>query len=256
MASTDSKDIPKAVSLTNIRNSLISQEDTIIFDLLERAKLKTNDLIYEKNGIPELKLPERWNSFLMFMLHEHEKPYALARRYAHPEEYPFTDDLPEPILPKLQHETVLHPNTVNVNNDILNYYIHSIVPKICEKGIDPDNYGSTAVCDISCLQSLSRRIHYGKFVAEAKYRQNPELYKKLILARDIKGIEDAIVDKKQEQRVLDRLHYKAATYGRDPAEPDKPSDRVTADVVVSIYRDYVIPMTKKVEVDYLLQRLE
>lgn len=35
---------------------------------------------------------------------------------------------------------------------------------------DDNNHGSAATLDILCLQALSKRIHYGKFVAEAKFR--------------------------------------------------------------------------------------
>jgi chorismate mutase len=35
---------------------------------------------------------------------------------------------------------------------------------------DDGNYGSAATLDVLCLQALSQRIHYGKFVAEAKFR--------------------------------------------------------------------------------------
>jgi hypothetical protein len=35
---------------------------------------------------------------------------------------------------------------------------------------DDGNYGSAATLDVLALQALSKRIHYGKFVAEAKFR--------------------------------------------------------------------------------------
>lgn len=35
---------------------------------------------------------------------------------------------------------------------------------------DDGNYGSAATLDLLALQALSKRIHYGKFVAEAKFR--------------------------------------------------------------------------------------
>lgn len=35
---------------------------------------------------------------------------------------------------------------------------------------DDYNYGSAGVLDVLCLQALSKRIHYGKYVAEAKFR--------------------------------------------------------------------------------------
>jgi hypothetical protein len=40
---------------------------------------------------------------------------------------------------------------------------------------DDGNYGSAATLDVLALQALSKRIHYGKFVAEAKFRWAPQL---------------------------------------------------------------------------------
>ncbi|EPY52744.1 chorismate mutase [Schizosaccharomyces cryophilus OY26] len=248
--------VNEKLKLENIRSALIRQEDTIVFDFLERAQFPVNEKVYKKGSEGCLNLQHTDKSFLEYLLHEEEKLYSLVRRYASPEEYPFTSDLPEPILPDFKKPFPLHKNEVNVNNEIFNYYVKEILPKICTKGNDSDNFGSTAVCDIRCLQSLSRRIHYGKFVAEAKFLTNPEKYKKLIEARDSEGIVNEIVDPVQEGRVLKRLHYKALTYGRDSADPSKPTDKINADTVVSIYKEYVIPMTKKVEVDYLLNRLK
>lgn len=60
-----------------------------------------------------------------------------------------------------------------------------------------------------------------------------------------------------EQQVLDRLRLKAETYGKDPStlggieQPVK----INVDAVVSMYKDFVIPLTKEVEVEYLMQRL-
>ena len=52
----------------------------------------------------------------------------------------------------------------------------------------------------SCLQALSKRIHYGKFVAEAKFQAHKEEYSDLIRRRDTDGImrllTDAVVEKK------------------------------------------------------------
>jgi hypothetical protein len=45
-------------------------------------------------------------------------------------------------------------------------------PAIAEDG-DDGNYGSAATLDVLVLQALSSRIHYGKFVAEAKFRCGP-----------------------------------------------------------------------------------
>ena len=61
----------------------------------------------------------------------------------------------------------------------MDLYLQELMPGITEPG-DDNNYGSAAMQDVLCLQALSKRIHYGKFVAEAKYRAHPEQYEQLI----------------------------------------------------------------------------
>ena len=66
---------------------------------------------------------------------------------------------------------VLAPGSkaINVNDRIMDLYLQRLLPGITEPG-DDNNYGSSAMGDVLCLQALSKRIHYGKFVAEAKFR--------------------------------------------------------------------------------------
>jgi chorismate mutase len=191
---------------------------------------------------------------------------AKIRRYQSPDEYPFTSDLPDPIIPPLQYPPLLHPNqNVNVNAKIYKSYINDILPRITQnlpdKGESKENYGSTSVRDVECLQSLSRRIHFGKFVAEVKFRSEQEKITELIKKRDTEGLEKSITNEAVEKQVLQRLAAKARTYGRDPAAGadvlnSKEADKVDVDAVVAIYRDIVIPLTKEVEVEYLLARLD
>lgn len=42
----------KALSLDNIRSSLIRQEDTIIFNFIERAQFARNTSVYTPDAIP------------------------------------------------------------------------------------------------------------------------------------------------------------------------------------------------------------
>ena len=83
----------------------------------------------------------------------------------------------------------------------------------------------------------------------------------LIKNRDAAGLDAAITNSAVEQQVLQRLATKARTYGRDPSAgaetlSSKAADKVDVDAVVAIYRDLVIPLTKEVEVEYLLSRLD
>jgi chorismate mutase len=152
-----------------------------------------------------------------------------------------------------------------VNPKIYSSYIDDILPRITQnlpdKGESAENYGSCSVRDVECLQSLSRRIHFGKFVAEVKFQSEPEKMTELIKKKDVKGLDKAITNAAVERYVLERLAAKAMAYGRDPGacsnEPSsKAADKVDVNAVVAIYRDLVIPLTKEVEVEYLLARLD
>lgn len=114
--------------------------------------------------------------------------------------------------------------------------------------------------DVACLQALSRRVHFGKFVAEAKFLKEKEKFTKLIKDKDIDGINREITDEKVELQVLERLRKKATSYGRDPGLPENEQEqgplKVNVEAVVNLYKDWIIPLTKKVEIDYLLARLD
>lgn len=203
---------------------------------------------------------------------------------------------------------------------------------------DDQNYGSSATLDVAALQALSKRIHYGKFVAEAKFRcggrrgvarrgscararlrtcavhpagrrpsascpssahaahaaspytqhtcclpppphtQMPPTppalherraqtaeYTALIQARDAEGIMALLTDARVERHVVERVEEKAATFGQDinPAAPTRlpassagaPKLKVQPEFLGKLYEEIIMPLTKDVEVDYLLARL-
>jgi chorismate mutase len=197
-------------------------------------------------------------------LREQERLQSLIRRFEAPDEYPFFPDaLQQPVLKPLHYPKILHSNDVNVNPQIKDFYVEKFLPAVCpdfgreDRGEPEENYGSSATCDIACLQALSRRIHFGKFVAESKFQSDPELYTRLIKAGDRDGIGESITNAAVEKQVLARLGLKAQTYGTDPSTNGHESFRkINVDAVVSMYKDFVIPITKVVEVDYLMQRLD
>ncbi|KAF7721250.1 chorismate mutase aro7 [Apophysomyces ossiformis] len=242
-------------SLGKLRSTLIRLEDTIIFALIERAQFSSNECIYTPGAL-QFKGATGERSFLEYFLWETEKVHAKVRRYTSPDEYAFTSPLPEPILPPLDYKQFLFPNDINVNDKIIEMYINSIVPVICQAG-DDENYGSSATKDIECLQALSRRIHYGKFIAESKFRSNPEEYTSLAQANDRKGIYELLTNREVEKKLLDRLRRKALVYGQtfdQEREGTSAHLRIPVQAVVDLYEKWVIPLTKEVEVQYLIRR--
>ncbi|KAI8870030.1 chorismate mutase [Ramicandelaber brevisporus] len=259
-----------AIPLSTLRNTLIRLEDTIIFAIIERAQFKHNNTIYQPG---KFTFADGFTgSFLAWFLKEVERVHARVRRYQSPDEFPFTNtaDLPEPVIPPLDYPKLLFEeskNGINVNSQILDMYLKELVPQVCKEG-DDLNYGSAATRDVECLQALSRRIHYGKFVAEAKFvdPKYHDKYVELIKNNDRDGIMELLTDREVERKLLVRLRRKALIYGQDIDNPQNEeaalaeaakngASKIDIDVIVRLYEQFVIPLTKEVEVEYLLQRL-
>ncbi|KAJ3271589.1 chorismate mutase aro7 [Terramyces sp. JEL0728] len=224
----------EGISLPKIRTELVRLEDTIIFGIIERSQFALNSNVYKPNQFKEIE-----TSFLEYFLHNMECVHAKVRRYTSP---------------------------VNINKEIMQVYINNIVPAITKEG-DDFNYGSSCTKDVELLQTISRRIHFGKFVAEAKFN-DPKLhdqYVQLIKNRDEQGIMDLLTNKQVELKLLRRLKKKALIYGQEIDDQNEDMDgdggsmpgmRLNPTLIADIYEKFIIPLTKKVEVEYLLQRLD
>jgi len=274
------------LSLDSIRSTLIRQEETIIFAIIERAQFRQNSIVYEAGGFGDLGVPTnsavleehegKLLSFLDFMMIGTEVLHCGVRRYTSPEEHAFfpnrlpsgpLDALPQLDYPKNLLSSKGNARWINFNPILLTKYIEWIVPSIAKSG-DDEQHGSTVLADIAVLQALSRRCHYGKFVAESKYRTDPEGYKRLVAANDAEGVMKLLTNAVVEKKVLKRARRKAATYGREPSMESNPSDtavglgdddsdeqgKVDPAVIEDIYKKFVIPLTKDIEVAYLFQR--
>lgn len=269
------------LSLANIRSVLQRLEDTLIFQLIERAQFAHNAPMYQPGAFRELVNQENWNaSWVEWFLKETEGTHAKCRRWEAPDEYPFTSEdlLPKAILPPVQYPKLLYDHGLNVNRKIWEYYRDSIVPTITKRfGSQGDDgqYGSAAVRDVEVLSALSRRIHFGMFVSESKFRSDPLAFVDPIRKGDSEKLLALITKPAVEAALLVRLREKANVYGQDldkaiahmQAQPQGGDGakvqelnerdmqrKIEADEVVKIYETFVIPLTKVVEVDYLLKR--
>ena len=177
------------------------------------------------------------------MLQQTERTHSLVRRYESPDEHPFFPHvLEKPFLQPLEYPEILHPNNINVNDRIMADYINKILPTACpysdrvDRGERRENYGSAATCDVSCLQALSRRVHFGKFVAESKFQAETERFVQFIRNEDRAGIEAAITNAVVEAKVLERLKLKAKMYGTDPSMSQEGQGKINVDAVVAMYK--------------------
>ncbi|KAL8521841.1 hypothetical protein ACS0TY_012124 [Phlomoides rotata] len=238
------------MDLESVRKSLVRQEDTIIFNLIERSKYPMNSPLYHH--------PTNFSpSLFHFFLKESEALQAKAGRYISPEENAFfPDNLPSPLLPPLNHTHVLHPAgaCININDKILDMYLNTLLPLIAAKG-DDGNYATTAATDLDCLQGLSRRIHFGKFVAEVKFRDAPDDYTPAIRAKDREGLMKLLTFESVEEMIKKRVEKKAMMFGQE-VDGQENEYKVDPCVVSQLYGKWVMPLTKLVQVEYLLRRLD
>ncbi|KAJ8643970.1 hypothetical protein MRB53_005718 [Persea americana] len=253
-------DQSESLTLESIRHSLIRQEDSIIFSLLERAQYCYNADTYDHNVFP---MDGFHGSLVEFMVSETEKLHARVGRFKSPDEHPFfPEDLPDPLLPPMQYPQVLHPiaDSININKKVWDMYFRNLLPRLVEEGND-GNCGSSAVCDTMCLQALSKRIHYGKFVAEAKFRASPIIYEAAIRAQDRAQLLHLLTYETVEAAIKERVEMKAKTYGQEinvngGGNGDAPSYKIKPSLVADLYGDWIMPLTKEVQIEYLLRRLD
>jgi chorismate mutase len=145
-------------------------------------------------------------------------------------------------------------NAVNYSQRIRRDYVERIMPSACcfagrpsspsvsgedEMEEEGQVMGSAALCDVLVLQALSRRIHFGKFVAEAKFRGERPRFEALIRARDREGIGRAITDEAVEKKVLERMEKKARVYGADPSA-NYAGRRLDVEGVVRMYKVWLL----------------
>lgn len=259
--------------------------------------------MYEKGGFGDLGFPRGYNgdtsnrtrlSLFEYMFIGTEILHSECRRYTSPQEHAFFPEhiptSPNRGLPQLDFPELLSSvggaSSVNYNSILLRRYLSDIVPSITSVG-DDEQHGSTSLSDINVLQAISHRVHYGKFVAESKYRSDPEGYQRLVDAGDAEGVMALLTNAAVEEKVLRRARLKAATYGREPLIANLPelegekdvtsivaaaaASAVTAaieamgkygcdkmkvnpSIIEDIYRDIIIPLTKDIEVAYLFRR--
>ncbi|KAL3650911.1 hypothetical protein CASFOL_007314 [Castilleja foliolosa] len=239
------------LNLTSLRDLLIRQEDTIVFCLIERSKYPLNRQLYVKD--------KRLNiSLLDIFIYNSEAVQSQAGRYLSETENKFSEKASWPPVSSPKCPPVLYHAgaCINRNDQILDYYVNTLLPQIAANGDDDWNYVPTEATDLTCLQALSWRIHLGKFVAETKFNQAPKAYTALIKAQNKTGLSEKLTDTNIEDQIIKRVEEKARVFGQDVGTNTSKPFKVKPKIVSDMYLKMVIPRTKDVELGYLLRRLD
>ncbi|RZR72521.1 hypothetical protein BHM03_00014322, partial [Ensete ventricosum] len=152
-------------------------------------------------------------------------------RYKSPDEHPFfPDGLPEPMLPPMRYPKVLHPiaDSININKKIWEMYFCNLLPRLVREGSD-GNCGSSAVCDTICLQDSNQLVHLLTY----------------------ESVETAI---KQRVEAKVMIFGQEVTVGMKNGAP--PVYKIKPSLVAELYGNWIMPLTKEVQVEYLLHRLD
>lgn len=161
------------------------------------------------------------------------------------------------------HQTMLQKATphlhiknkcIDICNEILDQYRRKILDNICIPGNDCQ-YDAALAYDTYLLQNVSARVHTGMLVAEAKFLQNPEVYTRLVKCYNTAGLVSMLTNLAVENEVLSRVFEKSkASHSERARNNTQYGHLLEPNVVVKIYRDFIIPLTKVVEIKYLYQR--
>lgn len=243
-----------SLNLKKIASKLESLEESIIFRLIDRVQQNYNKNVYNV-GIFSFDLDGEETSLLNHKLLFLEKTDSILGRYTIAEERPFFANLPKPEQEVTIKESELHLNDygiINLGIDIRTAY-EKLLPKITESG-DSGNYGTTAEIDISTLQAIARRIHYGScYVAESKYSDNPKGYDKLINSKDESGLMKLLTRQDIEDKIIERIRHKTEII-QSISNPDI-RKKLDSNAVAQFYFDTIIPLTKVGEIKYLMNRI-
>ncbi|CAI0388345.1 unnamed protein product [Linum tenue] len=236
------------LNLESISRSLICQEDSTIYCLPERAQYGYNAFIYEADAFAEDGLE---GSLVEHVVKESEMFHAKLGRFESASERPFfPKELPDMFLPPNQ--CVI----IDVNHKMWDVYFQNLLPNLVKEGSD-GFYASSAVRDANCLLAISKRVHTGRFFAESKFTANTKEYTAAIKAQDKEALMNLLSYPKVEENVKERVLMKAKKLAEEVAvnEESQAAYKIYPSLVRELYARWVIPLTKEVQVEYLLRRL-
>ena len=243
----------RALDLGLVAAQLEGLEETIIHKLLDRAQFAANSPAYDPGASGFAGVTDR--SLFDLRLRYQEEMDAVFGRYMVPEERPYHTNLPAP-----RREVTLPPTplqasairSVNLTPRIVTHYL-SYLPLLCREEHD-GQYGSSVEHDVLAIQALGRRIHFGSlYVAESKFRADSPAFTATAERGDRSGLMKLITRAEVEERILERVREKV-DYVQASVNTGV-RKRVDPEVVLRLYRDAIIPLTKEGQIDYLLARV-
>ena len=121
-------------------------------------------------------------------------------------------------------------------------YLQSVLPTLCEPGSE-DERSPCLAADAACLDALVRRLALSVHVATRKREAIPEVLQSALRTGDPARVEQAITNPAVEAEVLARVLARAREQAPRVETPDQ---------VAAIYAEWLIPLSRKIQVHGLL----
>ena len=131
-------------------------------------------------------------------------------------------------------------------NSIYHFVISDLIDKYFSLIIKYNKGLESADCitiDTDIIDIILDRIFIGIDVIKAKMRMDSEKYMKLIRDKDVDNIYELLENKDVENKIIERLKNKKKRGYNDKIRDD----------IVSLYENYIIPATKKIQIIYCLK---
>lgn len=121
-------------------------------------------------------------------------------------------------------------------------YLLRILPGLCTDA--PGNGPAPCLAsDAACLDALARRLALSVHVASRKRETLPDSLQSALQSHDPSHVEAAITHPSVEQDVLARIRTRVRDQSSDPMLPDR---------IASLYAEWIIPLSRKIQVHGLL----
>ena len=153
-------------------------------------------------------------------------------------------DAPGPSLQTLAGQFAESPTLAGRVHVLRTAYLRQLLPALCDPGHDQGQPACLSA-DGACLDAIAHRLALSVHVAARKREALPKTLQAAIGTGDPAQVERAITHPAVEEEVLARVKALAAARAPQPAIPLR---------VATIYADWIIPLSRKIQVFGLLAR--
>lgn len=130
-------------------------------------------------------------------------------------------------------------------------YRECVLPALTQTGITFVTAATVQACDVACLHALLLRLRFAVLVAESKIKAADVRLRTAAAAGDTAGLNDLITYPIVERAVIERARGHVAEFARHQHLPPGQTAALSS-AVAAVYRDWILPLSRDVQVSWLI----